>query len=93
MTMLTQREIGPIVLGVQVSDDTEPLSPHEVRLLGLLALGLMDKEIAEQVHRDRRTVSNALARLYKHLGIRNRVEATHVALKMGIVREIENEGR
>ena len=84
----TTRRIGSagIVVALGTPDEAEPLSPHQIRVLGLLALGLRDDEIAARIGTTKRNASNAIARMYAKLGVRNRVEATHVALRLGLVR-------
>jgi non-specific serine/threonine protein kinase len=61
------------------------LTPREVEVLRLLAAGLSDKEIAEALFIGARTVQSHAEHLYAKLGVRNRHEATAVAVRRGLV--------
>lgn len=62
-----------------------PLSRQEVKVLGLLARGHTNAEIAEDLVISIRTVKSTVNRIYTKLGVRNRVEATLRALGAGLV--------
>lgn len=51
------------------------MSPQELVVLGYVAEGMPSKEIAQQVHVSHRTIDTYLARIFKKLGARNRIEA------------------
>lgn len=52
-----------------------PLTDDDVELLSLLATGMTQASIAEELHLSAETVKARVARLYRRLGARNRVEA------------------
>ena len=56
-------------------------SASDTRLLGLLAQGLTNKEIASELGLAEKTVRNRLSIMYKRLGVGNRTEAA--LLKLG----------
>ncbi len=53
---------------------TTPLSPTELRVLGCLARGLSNKEIAQRLGVHDKTVMNTLTIIYQKLGMENRVQ-------------------
>ncbi len=63
------------------------LSPSQKRLASLVALGLANKEIAFVIDTTEKTVKTMLHRLYKKMGVRNRV---HLAI---LVTENERKAR
>ena len=54
-------------------------------MLRLLVAGRSDKEIAEALFIGLRTVQSHAEHLYAKLGVRNRHEATAVAVRRGLV--------
>jgi DNA-binding NarL/FixJ family response regulator len=61
------------------------LTPREVEVLGLLAQGLSDRQIAEQLVIARRTVNWYLTSIYSKLGVSSRAAATRYALEHHLV--------
>ncbi|MGE5691347.1 MAG: helix-turn-helix domain-containing protein [Pseudomonadota bacterium] len=63
--------------------DREPpaLSSAEVRILELVEEGLTNAEIAARLFVVEQTVKFHLSRIYKKLGVRNRMEATRWAVR------------
>jgi DNA-binding CsgD family transcriptional regulator len=51
------------------------LSPRQEQIIGLIALGLSDKEISARLAISPHTVRTYLDRLYQHLGCRTRTHA------------------
>lgn len=68
---------GPFVL-----DDARvralQITPRELEILGLIALGLSNKEIAERVFVSENTVKTHASRLFDKLGARRRTEAVQI---------------
>jgi DNA-binding NarL/FixJ family response regulator len=62
------------------ASETETLSAREFEILGLLALGLSNKEIGSQLHIAAATVSRHLVHIYAKLHVRCRTEAAAVYL-------------
>ncbi len=58
---------------------------REVEVLRLVAQGLSDKEVADQLIVSRRTVSNHLLSIYSKLGVSSRAVATRFALDHHLV--------
>jgi DNA-binding NarL/FixJ family response regulator len=61
------------------------LSGREQQVLGMLARGLRNKEIAEQLFIAPSTVNYHLTAIFNKLGVANRTEAVSVALRRGIL--------
>ncbi len=54
------------------------LTPRELEILGLIALGLSNKEIAERVFVSENTVKTHASRVFDKLGARRRTEAVQL---------------
>lgn len=61
------------------------LSPREQQVLGFLALGYTNKEIAAQLDISDRTVGTYRMRLAEKLGLRSRADIVRFALEVGIL--------
>jgi DNA-binding NarL/FixJ family response regulator len=69
----------------QVSDGFEPLTPRELEVLGLLARGLTNKEIAEALVITERTAKFHVSAILGKLGADNRTEAVSLAAQRGLI--------
>jgi DNA-binding CsgD family transcriptional regulator len=65
-------------------DDTNGLTPREVEVLGCLAKGLTNQEIATQLMISEKTVHNHLSHIFAKLKVGNRTEAARIAFRMGL---------
>jgi DNA-binding CsgD family transcriptional regulator len=61
----------------------ESLSPREREILGLLAQGLSNKELARALSVSENTIKTHLANLYAKLGVGRRTQALAVAQRLG----------
>ncbi|HEY6162361.1 MAG TPA: response regulator transcription factor [Bacteroidia bacterium] len=68
-----------------VSSPVDTLSKREREILKLIARGLTDKEIAEQVHLSPLTVISHRKNMLGKLGLKNKVELTRFAIDNGLV--------
>jgi DNA-binding NarL/FixJ family response regulator len=63
----------------------EPLTPREVEVIKLIAEAHTSEEIAELLVISKKTVDRHRANILEKLGMRNRVELTHYAIRRGLV--------
>ena len=61
------------------------LSAREVEVLGLVAEGLTDQEVAQRLFLSPRTVGQHLTSVYRKLGVGSRTAATRVATERGLI--------
>jgi two-component system response regulator NreC len=80
-----QPELGGRLVHERLQPADEPLSPRELDVLRLLALGHTNGEIAKQLFLSVRTVESHRARLQEKLGIQGRAELVRYALASGVV--------
>ncbi len=59
------------------------LDPNEELLLGMVAAGLSNREIAARLYVSEKTVKNSLTRLYKKLGVERRAQAAAIGVRYG----------
>ena len=61
------------------------LTERELTVLGLMAKGLSNQEIADQIYVSRATVKVYVSTILSKLGVQNRVEAVRLALQQSLV--------
>lgn len=61
-----------------------PLTPREVEMLRLLARGLDNTAIADELVITKRTVQNHISNIYRKLGVTSRTEAMLYAIRHGL---------
>jgi DNA-binding NarL/FixJ family response regulator len=67
------------------TDDSSDLTPSEIEILKLIALGRTTKEIAEERFSSTHTISTHRKNIFRKTGVNNVHEATKYALRAGIV--------
>lgn len=75
----------PPVVPFRSPPHLKPLTAAELRILHLIAAGLSNRAIAEQLHRSRYTVKTQLQTLYRKLGVSNRTAAVQVGYQRGLL--------
>lgn len=63
---------------------SDGLTSRQAEILGLVAAGSSNREIAAQLYLSERTVERHLENIYRKVGLTNRVEATRYALAHGL---------
>ena len=61
------------------------LTPRELEILGLIAAGLSNREIAEKVFVSENTVKTHSSRVFEKLGARRRTQAVQRAKEFGLI--------
>lgn len=81
---VASRALAALARGETVSaSPNEPLSERETEVLGLLARGLTNKGIAQELFVSVRTVEAHLRSIFAKLGVRSRTEAALWAVERG----------
>jgi predicted ATPase/DNA-binding CsgD family transcriptional regulator/Flp pilus assembly protein TadD len=75
----TEQHLAP------VSEHPAGLTPREVEVLGLVATGMTNVQVAQRLFLSPRTVQRHLNSIYHKLGVSSRVAATRFALEHGLV--------
>jgi DNA-binding NarL/FixJ family response regulator len=65
------------------AEQVEPLTPREIDVLRLVAKGMTNREVGQELGISHRTVQGHLASIYGKLGVNSRTEAVTEALKRG----------
>jgi DNA-binding NarL/FixJ family response regulator len=84
---IAARAIGRGAAGAQVVPEAADLSPREVEVLRLTAIGHSNKSIANMLHIGVKSVDTYKARAMEKLGFRNRVEVVRFAVSKGWLNE------
>jgi DNA-binding NarL/FixJ family response regulator len=66
-------------------DSVERLTPRELAIIKLVALGLSNKEIAEEQQLNIRTVKGYLSTIFAKLGVTSRTEAVTYGIRNGFI--------
>ena len=72
---------------VQNAERVEALgiTPRELEILGLIAAGLSNREIAEKIFVSENTVKTHSSRLFDKLNAKRRTQAVQIAKEMGLI--------
>jgi len=68
-----------------ISQEVAALSPREMEVLKLLAKGLKNSTLAQELFISERTVKFHVSAILSKLGVKNRTEAVQLAIKRGII--------
>lgn len=78
------RRAGALLTAMRASARRDDLSPREVEVLRLIALGHTSAEIAAKLHLSARTVETHRARIHRKLGVTTRAQIVRYALRRGL---------
>ena len=90
-TLVVEKTVAPApIIGMNFVPDPHwlersGLSARELEVLGHMARGLSNQEIAEQLFVSQNTVKTHAARLYEKLEVKNRVQAIETGRRMGLI--------
>jgi DNA-binding NarL/FixJ family response regulator len=83
------KAVRMVALGMEVFGRTEEraagLSGREREVIGLIAAGATNREIAERLYLSPHTVKEHTSTIYRKLGVRNRAEAVKKAQRLGVI--------
>jgi DNA-binding NarL/FixJ family response regulator len=77
--------VSSMVPSTQMEPLIEPLSERESEILGLIATGASNKEIADQLFIAKGTVKNHVTHILGKLGVRDRTQAALKARELGLL--------
>ena len=75
----------------QESSTSRHLTPRESEIIRYVASGLRNTEVAERLTISESTVKTHLNNIFQKLGVRDRLELTHYAIKTGIVAVLDRD--
>lgn len=75
---------GPFVFN-QAKADELTLTPREIEVLGLMAAGLSNKEMAERLFVSDNTIKTHCSRLFDKLGAGRRTQAVQIGKQHGLI--------
>jgi len=83
------KAVRMVALGMEVfgrgEEQAGPLSGREREVVGLIATGATNREIAHRLFLSPHTVKEHTSAIYRKLGVRNRAEAVKRAQRLGII--------
>lgn len=85
---LMQALVSPLLTGtLDIEQNTlaEPLTDRELEVLQLVAQGLANKQIAEELYISEHTVKFHVSSIYGKLGATNRAEAVTLGIRQGLI--------
>jgi DNA-binding NarL/FixJ family response regulator len=89
---LVERFAGHQPVAADLSADLSALTPRELEVLGLMARGRSNAELAADLTLSEATVKTHVARILAKLQLRDRVQAVVLAYEIGLVRAGQNHG-
>ena len=79
---LMQRVLDRVRNGPRVAPELEGLTDQELKLLGLIAEGLTNRQISEQMFLAEKTVKNYVSNLLAKMGLERRTQAAVLATRL-----------
>ena len=78
-----KKEIERLAIFPELADVFVPLTPRQMEILKLIARGATNKEIAHKLGISKRTVEWHIRNILRKLGVRDRIQAVLLALRLG----------
>lgn len=85
VTDRVRRGVATRAVTFDATDLPDALTSREVELLGLLASGFSNREIAESLHIAEGTAKNHVSNILSKLGVRDRTRAVLKAIDLGLI--------
>jgi DNA-binding NarL/FixJ family response regulator len=80
------RQLGRLARQARdVADTASLITPREREVLGLISEGLSTRQVASRLNLSPKTVETHIAKLYRKLGARTRVQALSRAVQLGLI--------
>jgi DNA-binding NarL/FixJ family response regulator len=80
------RQLGRVAKQARESSDVaSTITPRELQVLGLISEGLSTRQVASRLNLSPKTVETHIAKLYRKLGARTRVQALSRAVALGLI--------
>ena len=86
MEVVAQRVSSPVLVGRAAEAARLGLTPREREVLGLVADGRSNRQIAEELYTSAKTASVHVSNILAKLGVPNRAEAAVAAHRLGLTR-------
>ena len=86
MTRELVREFNRVTLYEKEKYEENKLTPREIEVIGLIAEGMINKEIAKTLYISEKTVKNHVASIFRKLNVSDRTQAAIYAFKHNIKR-------
>lgn len=81
------QELGRMAKLARTSSGAQAgITARELEILEFVSLGLTVKQVAKRLGLSRRTVETHIAKLYRKLGVRNRVQAISRTVSLGLIK-------
>jgi DNA-binding CsgD family transcriptional regulator len=84
-SLLSEAWRRPAVVPLNALEKTEQLTGREIEVLGLMARGLANKQIAGALGISEHTVKFHLSSIYAKLGATGRAEAVSIGTRLGLI--------
>src|SRR5829696_430556 len=82
---LSEEESSTTIPSSAAPEQPAGLTPREIEVLGLVATGMTNPQVAQRLFISPRTVQRHLNSIYRKLGVTSRAEATRFALEHGLL--------
>src|SRR5205085_10477972 len=82
---LTPKAAARLMQAISAPESPETLTERETDVLGLLAQGYSNKQIARSLNNTEKTIKTHVSRILAKLGVQSRTQATLYAIRTGLV--------
>lgn len=93
---MTRKSVRRLLDSLAAQPDPRPaiiLTPREITILQLVARGLSNRKVAQQLAISENTVKYHMRQVFQKLNVQNRTEAVTAAISIGLIRSEEEAGK